>query len=301
MAGKQQLLDRFTSVDELLSSIYEILKKQYDKNYEIFYLTYPNDGTRATFSVGTTTLDFAAGTIKFPDGSVDNMSSSLRKQKRDSMRSFAINCDQAVVVQLDSNNKAPVRANVWGKMTYQQFTEARVTTTVETIGYIHACTNPQAIHEQIGETTIAVGREERSRIKSSVGAHFTGALAQYDAEEENLTGLEANEITITTVAAYSQQALDLRLLLYETDEFQAADMDDDEFVEGIHLDIPTDGVQYKNANGYYIAATGLDINYKDLDGSKELHVALENIGSTAKLASGSGGNLWIKFEYIPRL
>ena len=329
----QKLFDKFTRMDEQLEAmipllksmatkelvvnfperqdgaislrdIYDLLKETRDASLEIFFMTYPNDGTRATFAVGTTILNFEQGTVETPDGTISNMSSSLMKKNKDFMRSFAINCNRDVVVRLDNDDQTPIRANVWGKMTFQQYTKARITTVVSTTGYVHACTNPEAIHEQIGESTIAVGRQERNQAKSLIGTHFTGALAQHAAEEENLTGLDSNKVTITGVAVYAQQALNLRLFLFETDAFQestAADMDDDEFIEFIDVDLATDGIKYKNAGYYYWAMTDLNIDYEDIDGSNEFHIALNNIGAVAKLASGSGGNVWVKISYIPRV
>ena len=293
-------LDKYTRIDNILASMYEIQKKEYDKNYEIFFLTYPDDGTRATFPVGTTVLDFAAGTIKSPDGSVDKMSSDLRKQDKDSMRSFAINCDQDVVVQLDTKNKSPVRANTWGKMTYQQFTKARVTTTVETTGYIHACTNPQAIHEQIGETTVAVGKETIKHIDTDKDAHFTTAIAQYAIEEENITGLSDNKITITGIAFQAKEALKYRLWIYDTDGFADTDLDIDQFNEYIDIDLSTSNGQIAGANQYYYALTAISIDYEDEDATKELHLALQNLSAASKTA-GTDGELKMKITYKPRL
>jgi len=329
---KEQFIDKFTRIDDLLaellpvmkklqtgeitvqlpegpegqetvSDLLELLKYQHSKDYEIHFFTYPADGTRASMAAGTTILDYNGGTIKAPDGNVTKMTTSLPKQNKDFLRSCAINGDRDLIVQLDNKNKTPVKADTWFVMTYQQFTKLLITTTQTTNVFVLACTNPKAVLEMVGESTVSIGREERDQIKSLIGTHFTGALAQYASEEENLTGLDDSEITITSVTAYSEQNLDMRVLLFETDGFQettSADMDDDEFIESIHLDAPTDGIRYKNANGYYVSATDLNIDYEDLDASGELHVALEIVGPTAKLASGSGGNVWLKFSYIPR-
>ena len=305
--NSKQFLSMFESMDdlmvnmnELLVSIYELDKKKYDKNYEIFFLTYPDDGTRATFPVGTTILDFAAGTIKSPDGSIDKMSSDLRKQKKDSMRSFAINCDQDTVVQLDTKNKSPVRANTWGKMTYQQFTKVRVTTTVATTGYIHACTNPEAIHEQIGEATIAVGKQTVKHIDTDKDTHFTTAIAQNAIEPENIIGLSDNNITITGIAFQAKEALDYRLWIYDTDGFADTDLDADQFNEYVDFDLSTNQGRIAGAGQYYFAQTGLSIDYEDEDATKELHIALQNLSAASKTA-GADGAVKMKISYKPRL
>ena len=287
-----------------MAEIVRLLEYDHEKNYKIHFFTFPNDGTRTTLATGKTELDFAAGTIKDVNGTVSKMSSSLKILQKDNLRSVACSGDEDIVLQLNSSDKIYVRANSWFVGTYQEFTRAIITTTKNTEFSMLCCTNPQAVVEMIGESTVSVGREERSQAKSVVATHFSGAIAQWASEEENITGLTSNEITITSITAYAEQALDMRVWFFEKDGFQAAaaaDMDDDEFMENVLLDIPTDGMQYKNANGYYIAATDLNIDYEDLDATKELHIALEVIGATAKLASGAGGNIWLKISYTPRL
>jgi len=290
--------------EDTLSNLLDIAVRRYNDDNEIIFFAYPRDGTRSATAAGDTVLNYRHGTIKIPDGTVTKMSSSLAAQKKDHLRSVAINADEDIVIQLDDKDKSPVRADTWHVMTFQQFTELTITTAAATTNiFVYACTNPKHAYEMAGETTISIGREERDQVKSLIGTHFTGALSQYGAEEESLTGLDSNEITITSISAYAEQNLDLRVWLYETDGFQettAADMDDDEFIESVHLDIPTDGHRYKNANGYYVSSTDLNIDYEDLDKSNELHIAVEVVGATAKLASGSGGNVWVKCSYIPR-
>ena len=129
--------------DRTLKDIYDLMEYHHGKAYEIFFLSYPNDGTRATFGVGTTLLDFEAGTVKTAAGVVSKMSNSLKQQHKDFMRSFVINSDQDLIVQLDGNNKVPVRADVWAKMTYQRFTKVYVTATVAATGFVHASTTPE--------------------------------------------------------------------------------------------------------------------------------------------------------------
>lgn len=300
--NEAQLLDRYTRSDELLQKLVDIAEYNQKKDYEIWFFTYPKDGTRATLAAGTTVLDFDDGTITDTTGAITKMSTSLLRMAQDHMRSIAINVDRDIIYYLDNKDKMPVKADNWFVGTFQNFKKISVITTTSTELLIHACTNPKATMEMQGEATVSVGREEREQKKTAIATHFTTALAQYAAEEENITGLTANEITITGISIYAQQALNLRLFLFGTDGFQesvAADMDDDEFVEFVNLDLATNGNQYNNT-GYYYALTDLNIDYEDLDASNELHAALEVIGATGKLASGSGGNLWIKFSYIPR-
>ena len=299
-AKMQALLAYSADNNRTLRGLYSLFAKEFIRGYDIFFLTYPNNGTRATFSAGTTELDFAAGTIKTPDGTVDKMSTNLREQKKDFMRSFAINCDQEVVVQLDDDDKTPIRANTWGKMTYQQYTKAFVTATVSTTGYIHACTNPEAIHEQIGEATVAVGKQTITHIDSDKDTHFTTAIAQNAIETEDLTDLTDNKITITGIAFQAKEALNYRLWVFDTDGFADTDLDVDQFNEYVDFDLSTNQGRIAGAGQYYFAQTGLSIDYEDEDATKELHIALQNLSAASKTA-GADGAVKMKVSYKPRL
>ena len=325
---KQGIFDHFTRSDELLAEmipllqrinageitvnmptgpegeasiadLLELLQYQHKKNYEIHFFTYPNDGTKATLGVGDTTLDFKAGTIKDSTGNVTAMSNSLMKLQLDFLRSVAINTDEAVVVQLDTKDKILVKADNWFVGTYQQFTRIIITCTSVTNLFLLCCTNPEAIIEMIGESTVSVGREERDQKYTDKDTHFTTLIAQNAIEEENITGLLSNEISITGVSIVSDQQLKFRLWFFETDKFQEANFDDDEFVDFVDLDLVTDGAQIAGAGAWYFAATCLCIDYEDLDGTKELHIALQNLSATSKNA-GATGEVKLKCSYIPR-
>lgn len=165
---KQQLMSMLSQRDELLAQIIptlqqirdkelilpssqplaellEIQKYQHKKNYEIFYITHPNDGTRATLTAGTTVLDFRHGTVKTAAGVVTKMSTSLELQKKDTMRSFAVNADKDIVVQLGEDDKVPVRTGTWFVMAYQQFEKVWITCTESAEILVAASTSPEPI------------------------------------------------------------------------------------------------------------------------------------------------------------
>lgn len=287
------------SDDGTISELIDLIKYQHDKNYEIHFFTYPNTGEVASLGIGDTTLDFKSGTIKDYAGIVTKMSNSLSMLQIDFLRSVAINATKGVVVQLDSKDKILVKSDNWFVGTYQQFTKVIITCTEATDLFLLACTNPEAIIEMVGEPTISVGREERKRIVSDKDTHFTGAIAQNANEKENLTGLESNEITIVSIGIQSDQPLNYRLWIFETDGFDDTDLDADSFMEFVDFDLVTNNVQLGAANQYYFAITELDIDYKDLDETNELHIALENLSATAKNA-GATGEVKLQFKYVPR-
>ena len=321
----QGLLDRFTRTDEMMAEMLPILRRiesgginvqlqddgasiqdilnlmeyQAEKNYEIQFFTYPNTGEVATLGTGDTLLDFQAGTIKDYAGVVTKMSNSLARLQIDFLRSIAINSNKNVIVQLDSKDKIRVKADNWFVGTYQQFTKVIITCTEETELFSLVCTNPEAIIEMVGEATLSIGREERKRIVSDKDTNFTGAIAQNANEKESLTGLEANELTIVSIGIQSDQPLNYRLWIFETDAFEDTDLDVDSFLEFVDFDLVTNNVQLGAANQYYYAITNLNIDYKDLDETNELHIALENLSATAKNA-GATGEVKVQVKYIPR-
>ena len=137
------------------------------------------------------------------------------------------------------------------------------------------------------------------RIVSDKDTHFTGAIAQNANEKENLTDLESNDITIVSVGIESDQPLNYRLWIFETDGFEDVDLDADSFMDFVDLDLVTNNVRLGAANQYYYAITDQEINYTDMDETKELHLALENLSATAKNA-GATGEVKIQIKYVPR-
>ena len=286
--------------EDTLQSLLDLAVKRYNDDNEIIFFSYPNDGTRAATDAGETILNFRHGTIKAPDGTVTKMSTSLVMQKKDHLRSLAINCDKDIIIQLDDKDRSPVRADTWHVMTFQQFTELTITTTATSTNlFCFACTNPKHAYEMAGETTISIGREEREQVKSDKDTHFTTAIAQNAIEEENITGLTSDEITITGISIIADENKSYRLWIFESDDFQEADFDNDCFVEFVDIDLTTNAAQIAGSGAYYYAITGLNINYQDLDGSNELHLALQNLDAGAKTA-GAAGEIVFKVAYTPR-
>lgn len=136
-------------------------------------------------------------------------------------------------------------------------------------------------------------------LRSDKDTHFTGAIVQNATEEENITGLITNTIRITGVAIQSDQQLDYRVILFGTDGFADTNLDLDYLESEVELDLLSYGWRIAGANQYYMAVTGLSIDYEDLDATKELHVALQNLSATAKNA-GATGEVVVAFTYEER-
>lgn len=126
--------------------------------------------------------------------------------------------------------------------------------------------------------------------------HFTGALTQGNKEDENITGLFGNKITINSIAIMAKQRLDFYLYFWNQDDFSNTDLDLDDFSGIIHCDLITHARRVGGANQYYLSLEDLGLDYEDEDLSKELHVSLYNASATAKIA-GANGQVAVQIKY----
>lgn len=144
-----------------------------------------------------------------------------------------------------------------------------------------------------------VSRSTSTYIRSDKDRHFTGAIAQNAAEEENITGLEANKIKITRITLMADESLSFRVWLFGADGFTNSDMDSDRYITWKNFDLTTNGKQYTNTGFYRFDKTNLNIDYEDFDGTNELHVALECLSAAGKTA-GAAGEVVIEIGYEVR-
>jgi hypothetical protein len=170
--------------------------------------------------------------------------------------------------------------------------------------------------EQAGKTLkVFIGREEgvipapdaaesakykMSSISTDKDTHFTEAITQNEMETETLDGLSKSNIKITGIALQADQQLDFRVIFWGSSSYADTDLDTDSFSGECRLDMPTYGFRIANTGQYYIHITGLDIDYIDEGGSKQLHLSLQNLSMTSKTA-GSGGEVQMKIFYEERL
>ncbi len=128
-----KFLDRFTSVDERLAELNQLLKEMIGKKPEIIpmmpkdaigilqqmlvemrsmsfttkdkpiftYFTYPGTGERKTVGKGTTTIDFIEGKVALPDGTEEFVSDSLKAHSETQCRSVFVEVSEACKIQLD--------------------------------------------------------------------------------------------------------------------------------------------------------------------------------------------------------
>ena len=141
-----------TRTNEILLSVLSMMEERHagieELKEDVWQLSYPRDGTRASLGVGTTTIDFEAGTIVDYAGAVTRMSSSLRKHGKEFMQSVALTVDHDVVIQFDQHDKIPVRAHAWYHGNQQEFTQLKITATEATALFVTVSTAPALIDMQ---------------------------------------------------------------------------------------------------------------------------------------------------------
>lgn len=159
MEIEQLWLDKQTRVDELLTELLQVQRERDDRELKIKFYTYPSTGVKATLAIGTTSLNFESGTITSPTDVVTHMKHNLQSDGKDFLRSFYVNTDKSVVVQLDGSDKIYIEEEKDAVGTYQQFKELKITTTESTTVFLLCCTNPEAILQLVDKPSLVSGGE----------------------------------------------------------------------------------------------------------------------------------------------
>jgi len=131
-------------------------------------------------------------------------------------------------------------------------------------------------------------------VASNKDSHFTEALAKDAVERENITGLRSNRIRISKITFQADQQLHFALILYGTDDFEETDLDEDRFISYTEFNLPKYGFT-QTTGQYRMDIEALNIDYEDLDGTREIHAVLKNLDPTAKVAGSSGE---VKIEFL---
>lgn len=120
-------------------------------------------------------------------------------------------------------------------------------------------------------------------VSSLKDSQFTDELAKNAVERENITGLRSNRIRISKITIQCTQQLHLQLIFYGTDAFEESELASDRYIADVELDMPYYGFQ-QTVSQWRMDLTDVNIDYEDLDGTKELHVVLKNLSPTTKSA-----------------
>jgi len=149
---------------------------------------------------------------------------------------------------------------------------------------------------------IEVNKAEKIEIRSTVSTqHFTDAIVMNAQETENITGLKNNRYMVRGVNIQSVQPLKYRLVFWGRDIFDDIALDTDTYIDDVELDMTTSpAFRIDNINQYRLNVGGLEIVYEDYDVTKELHISLQNLSATAKIA-GALGAVQLDIKMSPRL
>ena len=131
-------------------------------------------------------------------------------------------------------------------------------------------------------------------ISSDKDIHFTDGLAKNAVERENIAGLRSNRIRISKVSIQADQRLLFEVLLYGTDLFEETDLDEDRFIASVEFNLPKYGFQ-QTTDQWRLDIEDLNIDYLDVDETKEIHVVLRNLSPTSKNAGATGE---VKVEFL---
>jgi len=139
-----------------------------------------------------------------------------------------------------------------------------------------------------GEADALRVENESWSIRSDKDSHFTTAIAQDADEQENLTGLPSNKVLIENIMLQMLEPLDGEIWFYLTDTFDDTDLDIDSFKFCVEF-IVEELKRRNNTGQYYLEVPGINKEYEDLDGTKELHVALVVRNGDGKTAGATAG------------
>ena len=284
MSKDEQWFDQYTRMDEALLAINKTLNSPPFKRLPAFEEKQALESLQLRpYEVKEYALDTARTdelvvidgdfVIAFTDGDLAGCSVKLHSEQNDSIA---------------FSNFNPVRS------TFYKF---YLTTTAQAGKKLRLFIGREAAAETQPGTTTITTVQGFVVIETDKDTHFTGALAQYAKEDENLAGLLSDNIRITGIGILSDQQLKYKAILWYKDGFEDADLDLDEFCGEIELDIPTYGFQVGGAGTWYMDIRNLHLDYIDSDATKELHISLINMSTTAKNAGATGEvKLFITYE-----
>lgn len=147
----------------------------HEQKQDVWTFSYPNTGSRGAIAVGSTILDFDAGTVMDAAESVTSMSSSLRKRGKPFMQSLAINVSADSTLRFDGEDKITLEAGKWYAVSEMEFTRIRVTVATVATMVVIASTSPHAHETQTDHQPVAFAYESITVAATAIG----GTAATY--------------------------------------------------------------------------------------------------------------------------
>ena len=192
IAKQTQILDRLDVIEAARGSVLEqllVLAKEREKReVESVNYSWPKDGTYAELELGTTEVNFYTGkivTLKAEPGksglheTVTEMHRSLQSEGRRWLRSFMVNANKSIGIQLDGGDVELIEDGyaIGRRLAFRTIT---IVTDVATKLFVHVSTNP--------ETTLEL-TSDKTRIAAIIEAAAIDPLTLSGRSNELLTKL----------------------------------------------------------------------------------------------------------------
>lgn len=106
------------------------------------YFTYPKDGSRKEIPTGDTKIDFNNGEVALPDGTREELLTSLKQEEKEWIRSIFLEADQDITVWLDGGSLTPVDSGEYFTIPHVNFKVLWIKATTATNIAVWASTHP---------------------------------------------------------------------------------------------------------------------------------------------------------------
>ena len=127
-----------------------------EKGENFKYFSYPKDGTKKTIPIGDTKIDFYNGIIILPDGSREELLTSLKEEGRKWARSVFVETNKDIKIWLDRESITPVAQGNSIGIPNAHFKVLWIKATEATEISAAASTNPEPIRKTKAEAPKAV-------------------------------------------------------------------------------------------------------------------------------------------------
>lgn len=113
------------------------------------YFTYPKDGTKKAIPTGDTKINFNQGEISLPDGTTEQLHSSLRQEEEEWIRSIFIETNKDIKVWLDEGSLTPIAQDDYIIIPHTNFKVLWIRATEASEISVWASTDPDGVIKKI--------------------------------------------------------------------------------------------------------------------------------------------------------
>jgi len=287
-------------LSSMLPPLYEtrdMLREQRILNTEDYKMTYPAGGGVATVTKGTLVLNLELGEVSLPNGTTSQLSGSLQQVGKSVARSVYIETNKPITVQFDDSGA--IRTVDAHDLLMEAKTCRRVTIETESTTELRfmASTSPYISYQKLKPMNYPEGKQ--IMIYSDPDTQFTEAIATNAHEEEFISGLASNHITITKVMLISKQNLRYRLNFWRNSSYETTNVKTDAGAGSIELNLMRFGERIAGTGLYRHNIHDMNMSYDNSAGNYNLYLSLQNLSGTTKSAGGDGAVI-VYVWYHPR-